>query len=148
MDIFISVISSLICGYYVSIIMAKYSAFCQVRLNIFAVCRRFSYGSSDGKLSYAEFPRYTEIADNASNLLYLGHKEAGEEALKIFKEVANTRYSVEVHKEFLLTKRPILPGSAADITFEVIAERCLAWQRRSQQLKPALCTLFSLRPRL
>ena len=148
MDIVFNIICSFICGYYVSIIMAKYSIFCQVRLTIFAICRGFSYGAIDGNLEFAEFPRYTEIADNASNLIYLGHKKAGEEALKIFKEVANTRFSVEQYNSFLLAKRPITPGSSADITFDTISERCSEWQMRSQQLKPSLYVLFSLIPRL
>lgn len=149
LNIGLGIVAGIASGFYTGMVMAKYSSFCQVRLMLFALCRGFRASGVNGQLEHADFPRYTELADTASNLLYLGHKKAGTDALQIFKEVADTRAAIEMRFQRIMLGQPLpVDNPASILSLMEVFQRLSDWQTRSRQLQPSFLTLLSLRPRL
>ena len=94
-NIGLSIVTGIISGVYTGLVMAKFTSFCQARLMIVTICREFDAGGTNGVLDSASFPRKDEIVHHACTLLYLGHKSAGEKALRISKEVCHMKSAVD-----------------------------------------------------
>jgi len=148
LNIVVGIVAGVLAGFYTGLVMTKYSAFCQARLSIFDIVRRFEYGAINHKLDKVSFNNYTDIAHIASTLLYLKHRQAGESALGMFKEVADTRMSVEMYFRSKMLRQPIPPDSVANIDFETVAARAGKWQEQARLLKPNIWTLFNPVPHL
>ena len=142
------VATGLVTGLYVGLIMAKYNSFCQVRLSIFSICRGISYGGVNGELKNAEFNRYVEIVDGACNFLYLGHAKAGEHAIMVYKEIADTKYAIEFKFKHMAQGKRIPEVNIANITLDDLSRKHSNWQKRIIELQPSLISLLSLKSRL
>lgn len=139
LNILIGIFTGIISGWYTGFAMAKYSAFCQIRSEIIYICRNLSVTATNGEIDGFSFEKYYEIDNLASNFLYLKHKDAGNAAFKLCKDIRNIQMKLDY---IIRCRRANQPICSNEITAEEVFIKMQEWQVASRKLTPSKVVIF------
>ena len=128
LNIVIGLGTGIIAGLYTGIAMTKYLAFCQARMSILDIVRRFGLMSRNNELESVSLDNYTNITYIISTLFYLKHRQAGEDAQKILSEITEMQTAKEAYFRFKALRQPIPHDNTANINVEMVAALMERWQ--------------------
>lgn len=123
----ISLITGVVAGIYSGLIVTRVSRFEQLRDEVKRIILSIDYISDGNRVEFKIRRDIADIAFVSSDLLFLGHKVAGDEVWLLFNEISD-----------MLNSR--------STTIDDMSKNYSLWQKRCRQLYPNLAIILSLKP--
>jgi hypothetical protein len=124
----LSIPIGIISGLYAGVVVARYQRFADLRLQAKKVILEIDWIWEETKMVFPHRNSVRELSAIASDLLFLGHKAAGNNVLEIQDSVTRTMNEARVGR----------------INFEQFNERYGDWQYRIRSLSPQMFTILKL----
>lgn len=125
--IIISLVTGVTAGIYSGLIVTRVSRFEQLRDEAKRIILSIDYISDGNRVKFKVRRDIADIAFVSSDLIFLGHKAAGDEVWSLFNEVSNMLNSQSTTSENMHKNYPL-------------------WQKRCRQLSPNLKIILNLNP--
>lgn len=122
----------LVSGLYTGLIVTRYARFAELRNETLRIIRTIDFMQDGSKVDVSNDHDVPKLVLISSDLLFLGHRTAGEQTMKLFTEMSNTNYSARAGK----------------IGVEEYAEHCACWQKIARELPGSKLVLWSVWGRL
>lgn len=125
---FLSIPIGLISGLYAGLLVARYQRFADLRLQTKKVILQIDYIWEDNHMVFPMRNATPELSQISSDLTYLGHKEAAEAVLSLWKDV-----------DFQITG-----AQAGRVNYESFKFKYLEWQNNIRALSPRMRSIIKL----
>jgi hypothetical protein len=128
--IFISIFTGIISGLYTGLIVTRYTRFSDLRNESLRIIRKIDYVEERDVTIVTNDKDIRNLSFIGSELIFLSHKEAGNEILGLHKEISSSIYEARI-------------GMISSKEFN---DKCIMWQKAAMKISPNKIVLWSLYP--
>lgn len=138
--ILLSLIIGVVSGGYAGIVLSKYTAFCNAKMQLLFSIKSVYFEARDSKYTEVKFFSLETAALWLQELERLGHVEAGNTAYDVIKEAKKIFKQIQDVVTFPEARMPHTPNEM----FSFLEK----WQKQIADLSPNFCIIFSPFPKL